>query len=304
MRLSRVVWLVILLVTAGGIAYAYWPPFRLFALYISGQSPACPLAHALQADTELNRQVDLKDTILNASKVLQKDPKGFHLWQTPKGQFWIPEGDDYVLPFNLAEQERKIYGVGVNGPRRGDIVLDCGSNVGVTLREELAAGASKIVAIEPGPENLECLRRNFPDEIASGRITIMPEGVWDKDDVLTLRVDPKNSAADTFVLPLKGGVDVMKVPLTTIDHLVSQLKLERVDYIKMDIEGSERQALNGAQETLKRWKPRISVSSYHQPDDPQVLPSVIRKARPDYSRECGPCSETDHGVRPDVLYFR
>ena len=119
----------------------------------------------------------------------------------------MPDGSDYVLPFNLAEQERKIYGVQSDGPRSGDIVLDCGANIGVTIREELAAGAQKIIGIEPAPENLECLRRNFPGEIASGRVVIVPKGVWDKEDALTLRVDPRNSAADSFVLRREGTVE-------------------------------------------------------------------------------------------------
>lgn len=303
-KLSRLILLLFVLLILAAVGYARFPPFRLFALYASGRSPACSFAQALKAGSNLDRQVEIKDRILNASRLVEQDPKGFHFWETPKGQYWIPDGSDYVLPFNLAEQERKIYGVGNNGPHSGDVVLDCGANVGVTIREALAAGARKIVGIEPGPENLECLRRNFPKEIASGTVIIVPKGVWDQEDFLTLRVDPTNSAADTFVLNRKGTVDVLKVPLTTIDHLVAELKLDRVDYIKMDIEGSEPKALEGAQQTLKRFKPRLSVSTYHAPDHPKLIPEIIQRVRPDYRIECGPCSEADNGVRPDVLYFR
>ena len=303
-KLSRIVKFLVLFLILAGVAYAYFPPFRMLVLYIGGRSPACSLTEAVKTETNLARQVEYKDQILNASRLTEQDSKGFHLWQTPKGSFWIPEGSDYVLPYNLSEQQRKIYGLGNNGPHSGDIVLDCGANIGVTIREELAAGAQKIIAIEPGPENLECLRRNFPQEIASGRVIIVPKGVWDKEDLLTLRVDPTNSAADTFVLHREGTVDVAQIPLTTIDHLVRDLKLERVDYIKMDIEGSEPKALEGAQETLKKFKPRISVTTYHEADHPRLIPEIIKRARPDYTIECGPCSEAGHTLRPDVLYFR
>lgn len=303
-KLSRAVFLLAVLLILAGTGYAFYPPFKLLALYIGGRSPECSFAQALKASSNLDRQVEYKDRILNASKLIDKDAKGFHLWDTPKGKFWIPEGSDYVLPFNLAEQQRQIYGVGANGPHSGDIVLDCGANIGVTIREELAAGARKVIGIEPGPENLECLRRNFPNEIAAGTVVIIPKGVWNKEDALTLRVDPTNSAADTFVLHRPGAVDVVQVPLTTIDRLVGELKLERVDYIKMDIEGSEPNALEGAQETLKRFKPRLSVTTYHAPDHPTLIPAIIKRARPDYIIECGPCSEADNGIRPDVLYFR
>jgi FkbM family methyltransferase len=301
---ARVVWLLILLLTLAGVAYAYYAPFRLFTFVIVGRSPVCPLAEAVKADGNLRRQVEYKDQILNASKLIEQDPQGYELWDTPKGRYWIPAGSRYVLPFNLAEQQRKIYGTGDFGPHADDITLDCGANVGVTVHEELASGAKTVVAIEPAPENLECLRRNYPNEIAAGRVIVVPKGVWDKEAFLTLRVDPKNSAADSFVLQRQGAVDLEKVPLTTIDKLVAELKLARVDYIKLDIEGAEPRALTGAKETLAKFKPRISIAAYHQPDHPKVIPEIIRAARSDYQMQCGPCAETDFSIRPDVLYFK
>ena len=72
--------------------------------------------------------------------------------------------------------------------RPGDVVLDCGANVGVYTRHALEAGARLVVAIDPAPENIECLRRNFSEEIKAGRVVVYPKGVWDKDEVLQ---DPK-----------------------------------------------------------------------------------------------------------------
>jgi len=301
---SRVVLLVILILIVAGVAYAYIPPFRLWTWVVVGRSPQCPLPEALKSEENLREQVEYKDQILNASKMVQEDPLGYELWDTPKGRFWVPAGSRYVLPYNLAEQQRKIYGTGDYGPHAGDIALDCGANIGVTVHEELAAGAKTVVAIEPAPENLECLRRNYPTEIASGRVIVVPKGVWDKDDFLTLRVDPKNSAADSFVIKREGAVDLEKVPLTTIDKLVAELKLQRVDYMKLDIEGAEPRALSGAKDTLAKYKPRLSVASYHEPDHPKVIPEIIHAARADYQMACGPCSETEHSIRPDVLYFK
>jgi FkbM family methyltransferase len=301
---KRAILLVILVLILGGVGYTFYHPFRIMTWYVAGRSPVCPLDEALKVDDNLNRQVEYKDEILNASKLIQEDPKGFEFWQTPKAKYWVPAGSRYVLPFNLAEQQRKIYGTGEFGPHSGDVVLDCGANIGVTIFEELAAGAKTIVAIEPAPENLECLRRNFPNEIASGRVILVPKGVWDKEDMMTLRVDPKNSAADSFVLKREGAVDLESVPLTTVDNLVAELKLDRVDYVKLDIEGAEPNALTGAKATLAKFKPRISVATYHKPDHPKVIPEIIRAARPDYQMHCGPCSETDVSIRPDVLYFK
>ncbi|MCX6621178.1 MAG: FkbM family methyltransferase [Acidobacteria bacterium] len=246
--------------------------------------------------------MESKDRILNSSRLVQKDAK-FHQWQTPMRTYWIPEGDDYVLPFNLAEQDVKIYGTGSHFVRKGDVVLDCGANVGVFTREALKAGARLVVAVEPAPENLECLRRNFAAETAAGSVIIYPKGVWDKDDLLTLNVDPHNTAADSFVIHREGAVAVLQVPLTTIDKMVAELKIDRVDFIKMDIEGAEPKALSGARDTLTRFKPRMSISAYHQADHPVTIPATIRSVRADYRMECGPCAEAGFAIRPDILYF-
>ena len=297
--------LVTVSVVAGGIAAGYfYPPVRLFAEKAVGRGAGCPLGQALDADRNIKLQIQIHGEILRGSRLLEKDPAGYHLFQTPKGRWWVPAGDDYVLPFDLAEQARQVYGTGKDAVQPGDIALDCGANIGVWTRAALARGAKLVVAFEPAPENIECYRRNYREEIAAGRVILVPKGVWDKEDVLLLKRDPNNSAADSFVL-LKDGSQGVQAPLTTIDKVVEELKLPRVDYIKMDIEGAEARALMGAQSTIARYHPRLSISTEHLPDDPVKIPAVIRKLWAGYQMACGPCLETKDGhVRPDVLYFR
>ena len=291
----------ILAAAALAALYRYYPPARLAAWTLAGRSPHCPLARAVESPGHQRRQVELKDSILAASKKLETDSEGYMLWETQLGRWWVPKGSEYVLPWNLAEQERKIYGKGFM--RQGDIVLDCGANIGVFAREALDSGARIVVAIEPAPENIECLRRNFPAEIKDGRVIVYPKGVWDKDDWLTLHVDPTNSAADSFLIERQGTKALEKMPLTTIDQLVAELKLERVDFIKMDIEGAEPNALVGGRQTIARFKPRMALSVYHAPDHPVTVPEKARQAWPGYRIECGQCSETESGIRPDIFFF-
>lgn len=289
-------------VTAG--AGHFFPPARLFAEKVVGRSPVCPLSSAMQAADNLKLQTRYKDEILAASKLIATDPAGYHLFQTPYGRFWVPAGDDYVLPWNLAEQKREIYGTGQQAVQRGDVVLDCGAAVGDFTRLALNHGAKLVVAFEPAPENIESFRRNFQAEIASGRVILVPKGVWDKEDILVLKRDASNSAADSFLL-LKDGSRGVQAPLTTIDKAVGELKLERVDYVKMDIEGAETRALAGAQATLAKYHPRLSIAAEHLPTDEVEIPAAVRKAWSGYSLTCGPCVESKDGrVRPDVLYFR
>ncbi len=299
-------WLIAFLVLVAAVAAAvrWYPPARLFTLVTMGRSPVCPMRNALRSARNLQDQIAFKDQILAASRELEKDPAGYHLWDTPKGRYWMPAGSDYVLPYNLAEQERKIYGTGDRDVKQGDVVLDCGANVGVFTRVALQAGASVVVAIEPAPENIECLRRNFAPEIAAQRVILYPKGVWDKDDEMTIQVDPQNSAADSFLMKLKDGRKGARVPLVPIDKLVAELGLNRVDYIKMDIEGAEQRALIGARATLAKYHPRLSISAYHTPADPERIPVLVREAWSGYQMECGPCAETpEWKIRPDVLMF-
>ena len=69
----------------------------------------------------------------------------------------------------------------------------------------------------------------------------------------------------------------------TLDDFVKERKLERVDFIKSDIEGFERYLLQGAQETLKNFAPKLALCTYHLPDDPQVMTDLIMQANPRYN---------------------
>ncbi len=282
----------------------FYAPFRLFALKAVGRADVCPMANALAADRNLQLQIRYKDDFLLHSKLLAKDLSGYHQWQTPRGTWWIPEGNDFVLPFNLAEQEREIYGSGEFAVHPGDVVLDCGGNVGTFTQTALRHGARLVVAFEPAPENIESYRRNFQEQIRAGKVILVPKGVWDKDDVLLLRRDPHNTAADSFVM-LKDGTPGVQAPLTTIDEEVAALKLDRVDYMKLDIEGAEKKALDGARATLRNFHPRMSIATEHFDTDGVLIPQKVHEIVPGYQVICGPCMERHDGhIRPDVLYFR
>jgi FkbM family methyltransferase len=264
----------------------------------------CPWRDALAADRNEKLQEQYANGFLSASKVIEKDPAGYHLVDTPRGRWWIPEGNDYVLPFNLAEQERDVYGVDEHAVHTGDVAIDCGANVGVWTRKALDHGAKLVVGFEPAPENIESYKRNFQAEIAAGRVVLIPKGVWDKEDVLLLKRDPHNSAADSFVM-LSDGSPGVQAPLTTVDRVVAELKLERVDIIKMDVEGAESRALAGAHDTITRFHPRLSMAAEHALEDEIAIPKVVKGLWDGYQMTCGPCLETKDGhIRADVLYFR
>jgi len=283
-------------------AYAISPQFRLAVLVIAGHSPVCPFNQAVHSERHEQQLMRIKDRYLSASHKVSEE-NGLELWETPKGRFWIPKGNKFVLPFNLAEMDQHIYGTGSHFVQPGDVVLDCGASDGDFTREALKAGAKLVVSIEVSPPAIECLRRNLAEPIAQGRAIVYPKGVWDRDSTLTLNLSDSNFAANSVVLQPRGSHRDVQVPLTTIDKIVSELKLTKVDFIKMDIEGAELNALAGGAATIKQFKPRMSIATEHKIDDEVTIPKAVRGIRGDYKLACGPCEAAGGYIRPSVLYF-
>lgn len=224
------------------------------------------------------------------------------LVSTPLGPYWIPVRDIESLAETVEEQQRNLY-EGSAAVQPGDIVLDCGANIGVYTRHALDRGAKLVVAIEPAPESLACLRRNVEKEIASGRVVVYPKGVWNQDAELQISISGDWASTAASVVLDRGPKGVM-VPLTTIDKLVAELQLPRVDFIKMDIEGAESQALEGALETVRRFRPRMSIAVEHRPSDPDTIPVLVQRLWPSYVAACGPCTNVNGSIQPDILYAR
>jgi FkbM family methyltransferase len=215
--------------------------------------------------------------VYRASKRLAVDG-GLELWDTPYGRYWVVADNFNTFSDVLGEQAVEIYGDKTRGVHEGDVVLDCGAHFGGFTRTALNRGAKFVVAIEIAPENAQCLRRNFASEIDAHRVIVYEKGVWDKDDTMVL--ERKNHTwADQVGVSGPGPT----VAVTTIDKIVSDLRLAKVDFIKMDIEGAERNALAGASETLKSYRPRMAIASYHKPDDLEVLPPLALSPQPAYS---------------------
>jgi hypothetical protein len=98
------------------------------------------------------------------------------------------------------------------------------------------------------------------------------------------------------------------VPLTTIDHAVKDLNIERVDFIKLDIENAEANALRGATDTLRAFHPRLAVAlenSKSRIDYAHEVQGIVQAAYDGYDYECGACTnpEPSGRVLPEILHF-
>lgn len=279
---------------------------RIYAagLYLVGLASGCPFRLSLDAAKQSQDLEEAEASVGRECAKVEEDATA-ERWRTPHGYYWIPKRPVSAESlFNmLGERQTGVYGGTRHGVRKDDVVLDCGSNIGTFVAEALDAGASLVVACEPSPSNLECLRRNFAQQVGSGRVIICPKGLWHETTTLTLTfgISP---GGDSFLGNKAGGIEL---PVTTIDELVNELRLDRVDFIKMDIEGAERNALRGGHDTIRRLRPRLAISSYHLPDDAAVLRAESLKAYDGYKLSCTHARLLSSGVLHSriapVIYF-
>lgn len=268
------------------------------------KSPYCTVWQGVNDAQMKLTQAELEKKISSQSHVVRKEG-AYKLWATPKGQFWVPDTSDEILSILLAQQERKIYGdAATGGVKRGDIVLDGGAHIGVYVMTALDAGAEKIVAIEPSPEALECLRRNFPKEIASGKVIVYPKGIWDQEKHLIFYANGNGAAGDSFITQAQDARPIADIPVTTVDRIVKELNLPRVDIIKADIKGAGTRMILGGVETIRAYHPRMVISVEEAPEDPAEIYNAVMKIAPGYRFRAGPCIFTGDELRNDTIFFQ
>jgi FkbM family methyltransferase len=247
------------------------------------------------------RQEETMDRLHQENRMLRRE-SDVTLWQTTSGQYWVPSSDDLVLPVLQAQSARGIYGTGARDVQPGDVVLDVGAYVGTYTRHAIERGAKLVVAIEPSPTSVECLRRNLATEIAAGKVIVYPKGIWDSEDLLTLFVNPKNTAGNTF---LPFGEKSVSIPVTTISKVVRELNLPRVDFIKTDVKGATERLLRGGTDVIARDQPRMALSTEEvDVDDAGAIAALAKKIQPAYEVTPGPCLVKYNFIYTDVMFFR
>jgi FkbM family methyltransferase len=168
------------------------------------------------------------------------------------------------------EYQKKTPGIKAQA---GDYVIDAGGCWGDTaLYFAQAVGAQgKVYTFEFELDNMEVLRRNLamnPEH--AKRIDIIPKALWNRSGEEIIYA--LNGPATSLNNDNQGS---LRVSTLSIDDFVKEKGLPRVDFIKMDIEGSELKALQGAERTLRAFRPKLAISIYHQDDDFITIPDYL-----------------------------
>lgn len=153
-----------------------------------------------------------------------------------------------------------------------EVMIDCGAFTGDTalMFAKHCPNYQKIYAFEPDNAIFNQLIENTKEL----KITTINKGVFSKTS--TLSFDIEDCGCSNFN---KDGKIQIKVE--TIDNLLKQEK-EVITLIKMDIEGSELEALKGASETIRKYKPKLAICVYHKANDLIEIPKYIKSLHQDY----------------------
>jgi FkbM family methyltransferase len=161
--------------------------------------------------------------------------------------------------------------------QKGDIVIDAGAWIGDFSAYAANKGAT-VYAFEPVEESFKLLCQT--KDLNYGPIYPVQMGLGESELDINISIDNENSGAHSIIMKRDNVGE--KIHIIRLDSFVKNNNIERVDFIKADIEGSERGMLRGATEVLKNFAPKLAICTYHLEDDPEVLEKIILEANPKY----------------------
>ena len=166
-----------------------------------------------------------------------------------------------------------------NGLPVGAIFLDVGAHIGYfAIKSAVKVGkGGQVVAFEPNPNTLRLLRENVAASNAAN-VIIQPIACTDREQMLTLYEGPATNIGDSSLSRKNAELESESPPPfftvrgRAIDDVVRELRLRRVDVVKVDVEGAEYNVVRGARETLKRFQPKLILEM-----NPQLLSNMQTK---------------------------
>ena len=148
--------------------------------------------------------------------------------------------------------------------REGDIVIDVGAACGSYTLPALARGAAHVYAFMPPQrdvpdDSIDLLMWSLGFNKWRGRCSIFPFGLWSEPGWLVVHEGPPPS---DFYLPSCDKVPTRAMPVTALDLVEAIQGCERLDWVKIDVEGAEAEVLRGGRATIAKLHPRILVENH------------------------------------------
>ena len=156
-----------------------------------------------------------------------------------------------------------------------EVFVDAGGFDGETSRSfaHWAKNYEHIYVFEPAIEQQEKCRENLKDFM---HVSIEPYGLWSKSGNRSFIINGAGTNCSEETNARGGGTII---PVVSLDEY---LKEKHVTFIKMDIEGSEMEALRGAEHIIRTQHPKLAISVYHCRDDVWRVPMLLLEYYPAY----------------------
>ncbi len=156
---------------------------------------------------------------------------------------------------------------------KGDVVVDCGSAEGFFAFKHVGH-CKHIYCIEPLPVFSRALHKLY-DHL--NNVTVIQSAL--SNAMGTLYLSPA-SISSTCRLECSDKSDIC-VEAVTLDSLFAERSIH-IDYLKADLEGFEEMMIKGALETIRMYRPKIALTTYHKGQDYRVLIGLVRDVVPEY----------------------
>lgn len=157
----------------------------------------------------------------------------------------------------------------------GDTVIDGGGCYGETaLYFALKAGGTgQVITFEFMPENLTIFHQNMSlNHDLAQRVKLIERPLWEHSGE-NLYIDGNGPGAK--VLNDTADPKARQIETISIDDVMLANKIDKLDFIKMDIEGAELKALMGAEKSIRKHRPKMAISIYHKQEDFWTIPQYI-----------------------------
>ncbi len=230
-----------------------------------------------------------EDMLLKAGKFSLRFPKGC-FYETDFFDILYPrlnlkdtsiEKIVYDNPFYVSEGSYEKFGVTLS---RGDYVVDAGANVGMfsVVASDAVGEKGKVFGFEPLQEISRILTENLEKNNCTN-VCVENKILGEKSQLVNFfyNLDSNYNASSKTIQ--HTGDKVVQLEQITLDDYVTKNNIPKIDFIKADIEGAERDLLKGAENTIKHFKPKLALRTYHLPDDKEVLSTLVKTYVPEYT---------------------
>lgn len=189
---------------------------------------------------------------------------------------------DKLLPFVFCEQERyrkQYFDDNILNFSENEVFVDGGCyDFGTSAELIKRCKVKKIYAFEPDEENIKKIEQQIK-KYSGYEIVLIKKGLWNKADMLKfVTTGDMESCVVKENKVTEKNQNITRVEVVAMDEVIK----EPVSFIKMDIEGSELRALQGARHLIQNYRPKLAICIYHKPEDMIDIPFYIAKLVPEY----------------------